>query len=263
VGCKLEFQIQKIESWPHRTEPVDFCDMGPIDSPGGTSSPAAPFSEQEQPSSISSDSNMPDDFSSRDLDPRKDREEALKHITVVYAPMFNFVFRSAGCMCRLFGDSSPFGPDLDFVIECPCRLHYNPKTPEETGWKLQYPAKSYDPRQDPYFDRFGGQDVFAWYISGNKLIQRSLKWLRMLPPKAVWHETEQRFKAAQRDEGQHNAMSEWTRDYHDWHFKLEGRYTPIGPEEMQLRFDRNIRKLSRTGFPPQNSAFGSRRFSFI
>jgi hypothetical protein len=84
----------------------------------------------------------------------------------------------------------------------------------------------------------------------------------MLPPKAAWHETEQRFKAAQRDEGQHNAMSGWTRYYHDWHDKLKGRYTPMGPEEMQMLFAYNIRKLPRTGSPPQDSASRSRRVSF-
>lgn len=153
-----------------------------------------------------------------------DREEDLEHITIVWAPIWNMVFRSRGCMCRLGGDSSPFATDVDVPIETPCRLHFPQKIAAELGVELRCPQEGYEPDEDPYFDRFGGRMAFAAFIADNPIIKRSID-VRTLLPAGSWSEASERLRAAGQVKHQREALLVWQKDYQEWYFEWRGNYS--------------------------------------
>lgn len=153
-----------------------------------------------------------------------DREMDLKHITIVWAPIWNMVFRSRGCMCRLGGDSSPFAKDIDITIETPCRLHFPQQIAVELGVELNCPQEGYEPDQDPFFDRFGGRMSFAAFITDNPIIKRSID-VRTLLPAGSWSEAFDRLRAAGQIEHQRGALLDWQKDYQEWYFEWRSKYS--------------------------------------
>jgi hypothetical protein len=159
------------------------------------------------------------------------RDEKLNHITLVYGPIFNTVFRARGCMCRLNSDDSPFAPDIDFPWDHPCRLHYPPEVAEALGMDLKFPVPGYEPRKDRYFDRFGGHRAFANFILTDPLIGHTLSIRSLLPRDEngqLLPPTE--MIAALQVESQRDALFEWQRDWRQWYFKRRSTYSP---EELQ------------------------------
>jgi hypothetical protein len=162
-----------------------------------------------------------------------DREMDLKHITMVWAPIWNMVFRSRGCMCRLDGDSSPFAKDIDITIETPCRLHFPQQIALELGVDLNRPREGYEPDEDPYFDRFGGRMAFAAFIADNPIVRRSIN-IRTLLPAGSWSEASDRLRAARQIEHQREALLNWKKDYQEWYFEWRSKYstTRIEPKKQ-------------------------------
>lgn len=185
-----------------------------------------------------------------------DREEELKYITMVWAPIWNMVFRSRDCMCRLGGDSSPFATDVDIPIETPCRLHFPQGIAAELGVELQCPQERYEPDQDPYFDRFGGHMAFAAFIADNSIIKRSID-VRTLLPAGSWSEASDRLRAAGKVKHQHEALLVWKKDYQEWYFEWRGNYSTT---QMELR--KQTRPSRRTSQHEATKRLEIRRGSF-
>lgn len=169
-----------------------------------------------------------------------DREKDLKHITIVWAPIWNIVFRSRGCMCRLGGDSSPFAKDIDIAFETPCRLHFPKQIAVELGVDLKRPQEGYDPDQDPYFDRFGGRLAFAAFIATNPIVKRSID-VRTLLPAGMWLEAYDRLRAAEQDEPARKALLDWQKDYQEWYFDWRSKH-----KTEQTRAMKQLKSSRRT-----------------
>jgi hypothetical protein len=185
-----------------------------------------------------------------------DREADLKHITIVWAPVWNMVFRSRGCMCRLGGDSSPFARDVDIPFETPCRLHFPREIAVELGVELRCPQEGYEPDQDPYFDRFGGRMAFTAFIANNPIIKRSID-VRTLLPAGSWSEASDRLRAAGQIEHQREALLDWKRDYQEWYFVWRSNHST-----EQMRPKEQLKSSLRTGQHDARKRLDARRRSF-
>jgi hypothetical protein len=185
-----------------------------------------------------------------------DREMDLKHITIVWAPIWNTVFRSRGCMCRLGGDSSPFAKDIDITFETPCRLHFPRQIAVELGVDLKCPQEGYDPDQDPYFDRFGGRMAFAAFIATNPIIKRSID-VRTLLPTGMWFEASDRLRAAGQIEHQREALLDWQKEYQEWYFDWRSKH-----KTEQMKRKKQLKSSRRTGQHEAPERLKLRRGSF-
>jgi hypothetical protein len=185
-----------------------------------------------------------------------DREMDLKHITIVWAPISNMVFRSRGCMCRLGGDSSPFARDVDIAFETPCRLHFPQQIAVELGVELKCPQEGYEPDQDPYFDRFGGHMAFAAFIADNPIIKRSIDVGTLLPA-GSWSEASDRLRAARQIEHQREALLNWQKDYQEWYFDWRNKH-----KTEQMKRKKQLKSSRRTGQHEAPERLELRRGSF-
>jgi len=185
-----------------------------------------------------------------------DREKDLEHITIVWAPIWNMVFRSRGCMCRLGGDSSPFARDVDIPFETPCRLHFPQEIAAELGVELKCPQEGYEPDQDPYFDRFGGRMAFAAFIADHPIIKRSID-VRTLLPAGSWSEASDRLRAAGQVKHQREALLDWKRDYQEWYFESRSKYST-----MRMKPRKQTKPSRRTSQHEATKRLEIRRGSF-
>ncbi|GIZ38752.1 hypothetical protein CKM354_000215600 [Cercospora kikuchii] len=236
-GWRHWFNSQPIESWHHESEPIDAIyewheksNMNQTRNAKGSmgsSVAVSPIGKASQ--DMGSERGSLAFGVPRERD--QDREFDLKHVTMVWAPIFNMVFRARGCMCRLGGDSSPFADDMDLPYESPCRLHFPQHIAAREGLELQSPPKEYDPDQDPYFDRFGGRMAFAAFIATNPIVERSLD-VRSLLPEGKWFEAANRLAAASQIKCQREALLDWQNDYQEWYFTWRSNRTK---EEAKLK----------------------------
>jgi hypothetical protein len=153
-----------------------------------------------------------------------DRLDCLRRIKIVHAPMYNLVFRSSVCRCRLGGDSSPFAPVFDLHIPEPCRLHaFDPIV-----HLLDQPPEGYDPATDPYFDQFGGHAAFAALIAVDPVAENSIAIHKILP-KDDFDRAVAALGAALRDEQKRTALLSYVKEMHEDYFQW--RKMPEGGEK--------------------------------
>lgn len=185
----MVFDSVPIEDFAESQEPIDSSwdwapfvpgkgpDLDNVSSSSGvvkSSANANPYDTSQSVTGRRGENDEDDD----DCD---DYENALQRVTMVYSPIFNWVFRSTFCRCRLAGDASPFANDLDFLWDAPCRLHFFDGV-AEYGIKLEKPDIGYNPEEDPYFDKYGGHLAFAAYISCHPMVMRSVDIGKLVPP---------------------------------------------------------------------------------
>ncbi|KAL9091748.1 MAG: hypothetical protein Q9159_001263 [Coniocarpon cinnabarinum] len=161
-----------------------------------------------------------------------DREDRLRRLTVVYAPIFNNVFRARICGCRLAGDSSRFAPDIDIKWDTPCRLHFFDEVAVRFDIKLTKPDKGYDPETDPYFDRFGGHMAFALFMGGEILVQRSIDVAKLLPMGRL-KEAEGALAQAWSNPQHRAALEEWRAEFIEGYFDWNSKYEEKGREQRR------------------------------
>lgn len=180
--------------------------------PSGRPDPDPALKNQQKPAKISVHPSI------------NDREDRLRRVTMVFSPIWNFVYRAAICHCRLSSASSltPFCPSFDITIWQPCRLHYFDEMAEH-GINLTRPEPGYDPALDPYFDKFGGHAAFAAYIAIDPIVERSLNVRKLLPHGTV-DAAAAALGRAMCNEEQRSALEGWETEFHESYFKWRSQH---------------------------------------
>ncbi|KAK5112866.1 hypothetical protein LTR85_011093 [Meristemomyces frigidus] len=251
--CGIVWDQLAIENWQHAREPIDApfqwdhpsieqrpTDKG--DSPLGTAlkdmnigSDAAAQETRPPNTHDSGSATSSAQVLTSDAPVYRDREDRLQRVTVVFAPMFNYVFRAITCGCRIAGDASPFARDIDIPLETVCRLHFFDEAQEKLGLNLTQPAEGYDPEMDRYFNQFGGHLAFAAFIAVHPIVQRAIDVRKMLPSYKIAEAADAlRIASGVTEQGQ--ALMDWQTMYNDWYMKWRSEHGREHEERMkQLR----------------------------
>lgn len=254
--CDFEFSTMELGSWTHTTEPIDDQFPRTLESAAeNTVRDMAPYAgNNDQPHAdevATSDTAQGEDFDSEGAGQPPspvNKDPFLKNVTMVYAPIYNYVFRAMNCMCRLVGDSSPFAPDIDIILEEHCRLHFPAKVARALDIELENPPQDYQPEKDPYFERFGGRGAFVAFAARNIFVQKSVNVESLLHPGLGWAAANEQLSVAWNVPVYQKALLDWSEDYKksfiQWKMRIGPQAAAAARQKVRekLGFDEPTRK---------------------
>lgn len=231
----------------------------------------------ERPADSLDDQRTCDDSQCAAFLPWKDEDLFFRRMIIVWDPIWNITSRAMMCRCIL-DEVAPgsHAPRIDIPVEFLCPRHA-PRWWNAEDKAAAMPLRDYS--SDPYFDKFGGYDMFRYYVlnTGGPFSAFHLDRDKLMPDHEFKHmqeqahtvETEESFNAAReyekelykyskswvekgRKAGFDPGRLEWARK---WQQVIEARRPDINEPELSpetLRVQKVIKDMEGDGVGPND-----------